>query len=706
MIKKLTSWQTVIYRNFGSVPVQNIAKVLAADEKTVLLEAQRMGIDCIEFESAWLKKGFVSIIRNNFDLLTHGQIQTLLGVTEKEYWKLMEEYDFLNIKLGAKPDVCPPFYQPLTEKQKADTRAVRAFTNKNFIIPKAKRFDFFAEKIPSAFIASKKYAIEERFTSVYNADFGGGLLDDELSDFSEEYLKRLSGTGVNGVWLQETLRNIAPFSLDKEYESEEYQKRIGNLKRLTERCERFGVNVYLYLNEPRSLPTAFFEEHANLKGDKTEDGYCLCTSNPDVQNYLYEAIKFVAQNVPKLKGVMTITMSENNTHCYSRSPHKYGDANKTECESCAKRKPEEIAAEVNNIILKGLKDGNGNTKLIANMWGWGENMLWTEEQAFRGIDLLDKDVEILCISEYWKKFNRGGVDSNVVDYSISVVGPSEITVKMLDYAKKRGHKIWAKIQCNNSWELSAAPYIPVFNLMIEHVKRLKKLGVFGLMMGWSLGGYPGGALTICNMFCGETEPDETEWYQLTFGENACAVQKAVNCFSEAFQEYPFSLDGLYFGGQNLGCGNFWSLEKSGRESTMVCYTFDDYKNWTSPYGLDVYINQYVKMLEKWEDGLLLLKGLKGTETEELQRMAEVCKCHWGSAMRLAQFVKYKQGIAQNRKMLIECIDEEYAATKTLYGLYSQDATVGFEATNHYYYNANILLEKMLSLLEMKEALNG
>ena len=56
--------------------------------------------------------------------------------------------------------------------------------------------------------------------------------------------------------------------------------------------------------------------------------------------------------------------------------------------------------------------------------------------------------------------------------------------------------------------------------------------------------------------------------------------------------------------------------------------------------------------------------------------------------------------------MLACIDEEYAATKKLYELYSADATVGFEATNHYYYNANLLLEKMLSLIEMKETLNA
>ncbi len=706
MLTKLTSWQTVIYRNYGVVPVENIAKVLLTDEKTVEEEAKRLGIDCIEFESAWMKRGFVTIIRNNFDLLSHEQIQTLLGISEKEYWKQMEEYDFLNIKLGDKPQVVPPFYQPLTKEQEAATQAVCEFTRNNYIAPKVKRFDFFSDKKPAVFVAPTKYAIKDRYTSVYNADYGGGLLDDELSDFSEEYLQRLAGTGVNGVWLQETFRNIAPFSLDKEYESADYQKRIQNLKRLTERCEKFGVNVYLYVNEPRSLPKQFFETHADIRGDRTEDGYCLCTSHEKVQTYLYEAAKFIAQNVPKLKGIMTISMSENNTHCYSRSPHKYNDANKTECERCAGRTPEEISAEVNNIICKGLLDGNGNTKLIANLWGWGENMLWTEEQAFRGIDLLDKEVEVLNVSEYNTKFNRGGVNSFVQDYSISVVGPSETTMKMLAYAKQKGHKIWAKMQCNNSWELSAVPYIPVFDLMVEHVKRLKKLEVSGLMMGWSLGGYPGGALTLCNMYCGEEEPDEQAWYKATYGENAQTIKQAVGLFSEAFREYPFSIDVLYFAGHTLGCGNFWSLKNDNRQSTMVCYTFDDYKNWTAPYGLDVYIGQFEKIVAKWEDGLRLISGLKGSETEEFIRMAEVCKCHFGAALRLAKFAKCKEDIAKNREEILAYIEEEYTATKTLYAFYSQDATIAFEATNHYYYNANLLLEKMLSLVELKESLGA
>ena len=245
MLTKLTSWQTVIYRNYGVVPVKNIAKVLLTDEKTVEEEAKRLGIDCIEFESAWLKRGFVTIIRDNFDLLTHGQIQTLLDISEKEYWKQMEDYDFLNIKLGEKPQVIAPVYVPLTEEQKTATKAVYEFTVNSYISPKAKRFDFFSDKKPAVFVAPKSYAIEDRYISVYNADYGGCLLDEELSDFSEEYLKRLSATGVNGIWLHETFRNLAPFPFDKEYEGVDYEQRIRGLRRLTERCEQFGVNVHI-----------------------------------------------------------------------------------------------------------------------------------------------------------------------------------------------------------------------------------------------------------------------------------------------------------------------------------------------------------------------------------------------------------------------------------------------------------------------------
>lgn len=54
--------------------------------------------------------------------------------------------------------------------------------------------------------------------------------------------------------------------------------------------------------------------------------------------------------------------------------------------------------------------------------------------------------------------------------------------------------------------------------------------------------------------------------------------------------------------------------------------------------------------------------------------------------------------------MLDCVEKEYKLTKLIYELISKDAKIGFEMTNHYYYNANLLLEKMLNLLSLKEQL--
>ena len=48
----------------------------------------------------------------------------------------------------------------------------------------------------------------------------------------------------------------------------------------------------------------------------------------------------------------------------------------------------------------------------------------------------------------------------------------------------------AKVQFNNTWEISAVPYIPVPQLIVKHCENLRKAGVSGLMAAWTCGGYP------------------------------------------------------------------------------------------------------------------------------------------------------------------------------------------------------------------------
>lgn len=697
-----TEWQRIVFRNYGLVPVENIAKTLKIDVETVKNSAVALGLGKVEFNPDWLKKGFVTVIRNNWDVLRDEQIIELVGMEMAEYRKLLVEYDFLDVKLGKKPELSTVEFCELNEIQQKQTEEIKEFVEKKFFAEQIKPFDFFHEKNNIVTLPLDDCMIEDRFTSHYCADYGSVLTDDELADYSEDYLIRLSSTGVNGLWLHESLKNLAEFPFDP-VQSEGYEKRVANLRKLTERCKKFGVNVYVYLNEPRSQSVEFFEKYPELKGQECDGGgYCLCTSKPQVKEYLYNAVKSLAENVPLLKAIMTITMSENPTHCYARP---FGDNPKstTTCPDCAKRKPEEVAAEVNNIIARALKDGNGYTKLIANLWGWADFMNWTEDMIMHGVELLDKDIEILCVSEFSKKFKRGGVQSQVIDYSISVIGPSDITVKTLAYAKSKGHKIWAKIQANTSWECAGVPYVPAFGRMVKHVQNLKKLGISGLMLGWSLGGFPGGALSLCASACSNKKIDQKLWYEKTYGKNGKIAMKAVKGFDKAFGEFPFSINALYFGGQNMGSGNLYDLDPDKKESTMVCYTYDDYEFWTDPYGIDVYINQLKKLTTRWGKALEIIKNIDGNvDFEELKRCAEGVYLLMKATLNLAEFAKFKRASKENAQKLLEILDRESVDTEEMYKLMAKDAKIGYEVTNHYFTNRQRLLEKLINLKVLKE----
>lgn len=697
----LTTWQKVIFRNYGTVKTELIGKIIGLTESEVIFNAEKLGLNRIEYEPLWREKGFVTIIRNNWDLLPNEEIAALLEISEEELNKILVEYDFLDVKLGDKPPIDSFLYRPLSVEEEKNTDKVRKIVQENYVDRKVKPFDFFADFVEPYYKAGENAVIKDRFVSSYCASYSGALLDDDLTDYSEDYLKKLSATGTNGIWLSDTLRNLAEFPFDKSL-SPDYKIRVNNLKKLTERCKKFGIKVYLYINEPRSLPEEFFNKNPHLKGQKANDGtYCLCTSQKEVKDYLYNAVKSLAQSVPELYAVMTITMSENPTHCYSR-PWGGAEEIATDCPRCKNRKPQEVVAEINNIISRALKDGNGYTKLIANVWGWANYAGEDKKEVFETLDLLDRDINVLCVSEYGKEFVRGGIKGKVDDYSISVVGPSEFAEKVLTYAKNKGHNIWAKIQVNNSWECSAVPYLPTFGLMTEHVKRLKKLGIQGLMLGWSLGGYPGGVLPLINSICENDNFDEKKWYAEVYGENAGEIMRAVKIFGVAFQNYPFSVDSIYFGAHNMGCGNLWSIEKQNRESTMVCFTFDDIEKWTYPYGADIYISLMEKLCKEWEIGIKTLENIESnTATKEFISCAKAAFIHFKSALNLAKFSKYKSDLQANGEILKDCLESELKITKELYKIILTDAKIGFEMTNHYYYDENLLLEKEICILKAK-----
>ena len=85
-------------------------------------------------------------------------------------------------------------------------------------------------------------------------------------------------------------------------------------------------------------------------------------------------------------------------------------------------------------------------------------------------------------------------------------------------AQEKGHKTSAKVQVNDSWECSTIPFMPVFDLVREHMTGLKNADVENIMLSWTLGGYPSINLKIASECL--NDPDENKYIELLKRETA------------------------------------------------------------------------------------------------------------------------------------------------------------------------------------------
>ena len=312
------------------------------------------------------------------------------------------------------------------------------------------------------------------------------VLDKDLDiSFPDKLLKGYARNGVNGVWIQGVFSKIAPYPFD-EKKSEGWEKRIQKLDELTRKCARYGIKVYMYVNEPRNLPLEFFEDKPELKGTTFTDGRyaCLCSSHPVTHKYLRDTMRTICTKAPLIGGFICISQNENNPFCWSGGAL---NENVVElCPVCGKKKSSEVTAEILNTMADEVAAVNEKIKFFAYAWVWKKNFAELQEDL---VNRLSKNVIVLQVSEDGVPFERGGVKNEERDYSISIIGPGERAVELWDSAKKNGLDIAAKIQINNSWEASTAPYVPVYDNIIKHLKNLIDEGIEHLMISWTLGGY-------------------------------------------------------------------------------------------------------------------------------------------------------------------------------------------------------------------------
>ncbi len=797
--------QAFIFKNWNMVDKHRIAEVLETSVENVEYEASRMGLLPQGDVSVWIKKGYITIIRDNWHLLPYEQLLKLLGWTEEKLALVLKEDDFLGIKLGSAKPVCQKLvYSKLTEEQIKETQKIKiqmediikntpenarapfdfAYsdlqnvsdedfdkekvaldntwhisneTSDDFVSKAAERFTntlknrwgidlcgdmkeislsflpmreeeyheiiIEEEKIEikagalagiiralyrledlmnllgGAYLPLGEFKRKPRFGSRYIYPFCG-LYEQAFDVDSREYcpdelLEQYARVGVNGIWLQAILYRITEFPFAPEM-SEGWQKRQKNLIDFIQRAKAYGIKIYLYINEPRGMSVEFYEKYPQFRGSIKGKSTCMCTASQEIKDYLKDAVKSLCSSVRGIGGIFTITMSENPTHCKSISykVEKY-------CERCVDKKPWELVSEVNSIIADAAHSVDKSIKVIAWDWAWIKDAGFDEGDVEKCIGAMPKDVAVMCKRETNIIFSRGGVENFVVDYSVSVDGLSEDSLKAWNYAKNEGYETAAKVQVNNTWECSTTPYIPVYRKIFNQIKSLLDININHLMLSWTLGGYPSPTIKMLSeMFFIEndnTEVDFDKALKMLYGKKAEEIKKVSDIYCEAFSQFPFNIGVLYNGPQNGGPSNLLYYEPTGFSATMTCYTYDDLEKWRGIYPVDVLEKQYGLVCGKWKEGLELLTDKEG----EFYDISFVSYSLFQSSYNQVRFVKLRNEFLENksqviRKELLEIIRNEKELAKEVYKIMCIRPEVGYEAANHYYFSLDSLKEKIIN----------
>lgn len=676
-------FHAAVFRFWETVPVSRIANALNTDEETIRAAAEAMGLPEQKYSPLWAQRGFISIIRSAWHLLPYDQLLTLLGWTEQQLATTLKDEDFLYVKLGFTKPFCPPVVaEPLTEEGLQQLSRIRQLVKGHFsdLFQGAEPFAFFPDQVVPVPGSDKN----ENIRMIYSyCGLYANVLDEDISlSYPDGLLQLYQASGINAIWLPAALYQLTPFPFDPSY-SEGWQQRQARLRQLIEKAAKFGIQVFLYLNEPRCMPLAFFEKYPHLKGAIWDQYGALCTSQPEVMDYLSSAVTKLCRDVPGLGGFLAITCSENLTHCKSR-------VEATVCPNCKDLSAGELVSQVLNCMYNAATCVDPSIRIIA--WDWAWNKYMTPEEISQCLASLPKDIIIQCCSESKKEFTIGGVSGFVQDYSMSIPGPSDQALDHWQQAKALGHACCAKVQVNVTWECSTLPFLPVFDLIREHMQGLRNAGVTHLMLSWTLGGYPSVNLKVATGCYDDPNPENyRRLLQQEYGQWATAVEKAATMFSDAFRQFPFHLNNLYYGPQNGGPANLLFEEPSGFAATMTCYAFDDLATWQAIYPRDIYISQLKKLADLWKKGLALIEEMPDCD---FTRAAQGGYALFRSSYLQARFIAARQ--EQDRATMADIAAEETRLALLMYELMQKSALFGYEAANHYYFTKSMLAEKVLN----------
>jgi hypothetical protein len=188
--------------------------------------------------------------------------------------------------------------------------------------------------------------------------------------------------------------------------------------------------------------------------------------------------------------------------------------------------------------------------------------------------------------ENGKSFEIDGMKGYLRDYSLSQVGPAEVTDAQITEAKKRGMRVFSKVDTFASWQFGTIPYLPCPQQWYKRYRALEKYEVKGTLESWSSGYKPNFISEIRAWTCwSDTPPMEELFSKMAariFGEEGKGnAVKAWECFSQAIQLVPDTGPNM---GTNNAVGNPLFFQVPPLRTNTYYHSWTDFDKWMGYFG--------------------------------------------------------------------------------------------------------------------------
>ena len=531
------------------------------------------------------------------------------------------------------------------------------------------------------------------FGPIKRAPFFRDELMDEMDYYPDEYLNRLAGEGVNGLWLTIAFRDLCRTSFCPP--SPDRERRLAKLRDTVSRCLRYGIRTWAFCIEPTGLfpGDILLEKHPELKGAPTWDRFAFCPSTESGRQYIYESVKDLFTQVPKLGGILNISYGERPTTCLSSA--NVVNESPVKCPRCAAVPKWEILFRSLSAMRSGMPE---SAQLIS--WLYMARPTSRSEWVFRIAEhtpenvILQYNLESNGTKMQLGKPRKGG------DYWLSYTGPSQDFREIAGRAAKTGTALSAKIQVGCSHEVATVPFVPVPGLLYRKYREMKLCGVSSVMQCWYFGNYPGLMNRAAGMLAREdfANSDEDDFLvrlaRPEWGEKAPAVAAAWKMLGDAYENYPLDNMMQYYGPMHSGV--IWPLVPEVALKPLAPtwkpdfgYSGDVIGECLGNHTLEEAVILTRRMADGWGKGLKLWQSC-GSHPDI--GVAEALSIQFRSASDILNFYLLREKLiagirpAATLDAMEEIVRREIGNSERLIPLCKADSRLGFhsEAESHQY----------------------